>query len=120
MMSREDEEIPVTAVDSTEMQQQTTAALVVAVEPEGAERGAQTQASWAPLPSWAEPTWLLIPDLRAKRFAGDGTRQFYKHSFKEEAEHIHSVEDTEVEHHRREFWGVPAGPDGRMDHLRLH
>ncbi|KAL8186625.1 UNVERIFIED_CONTAM: hypothetical protein K2H54_001518 [Gekko kuhli] len=91
---REDGEIPTTAADITTLEQQTMGAPVMTAEPKGAEVGVRTQDSWAPLPSWVEPTWLLTPEPRSKRFTGDGARWRYGRSFQEEPECIRAVEDT--------------------------
>ncbi|KAL8220487.1 UNVERIFIED_CONTAM: hypothetical protein K2H54_047899 [Gekko kuhli] len=119
VMSGEYGEILTTMVDSTMLEQQTTAAPVTATEPSGAEGEAQTRDSWVPVPTWAEPTCLLTPNPRSERFMCDGARQCYGRSSQEEPECICIVEDTEAECLFREFRGEVEEIRREMQNMML-
>ncbi|KAL8181286.1 UNVERIFIED_CONTAM: hypothetical protein K2H54_052411 [Gekko kuhli] len=70
-MSR-DREVLTTATNGIVTEQWTTVSPVTTVDSKGVEGGAQTRNCWAPLPTLAEPTWLVSSDLRFKRIAYNG------------------------------------------------
>ncbi|KAL8220503.1 UNVERIFIED_CONTAM: hypothetical protein K2H54_048398 [Gekko kuhli] len=119
VMRGEDGEIPTTIADSTVLEQQTMVVPVTATECKGAEGGGQTQDLRAPLPTWAEPTWLLTPNPRSERFTCDGTRRLYGCLSREEPERIRVVEDTEAEHLHREFRGEAEDIRREMRNMML-
>ncbi|KAL8182808.1 UNVERIFIED_CONTAM: hypothetical protein K2H54_001827 [Gekko kuhli] len=104
-MSGEDGEVPTTAADGTVTEQWTTAAPVMTAKSKGAEGGAQIRDSWALLAIWAEPTWVMTPNLRFERLAYDSVQSHYRCSFRDDQECLHVVEDTGVECLCREFRG---------------
>ncbi|KAL8186780.1 UNVERIFIED_CONTAM: hypothetical protein K2H54_009724 [Gekko kuhli] len=103
MMSGEDGEVPTTVVEGTVSEQGTTAALVANAGSKGLESGVWTQDSWAEIPTWAEPNWVVTLDPRLEKLAYDGTQRHYRRSFQDDPECILAMENIEVECLHREF-----------------